>query len=64
MKTFLFVIILTALTVSCSNRAKHVIYDSMHEYERQQCLKQGRDDCQRKESYDKYKQKREEEIKK
>lgn len=58
MKTFLlsaFVI----LTASCSKQA---VYDMMHERERQECLKQGRGDCPRGDSYDKYKSQRDEVI--
>lgn len=59
MKTFLFSFVLIILTSSCSNRA---VYDAIHERERQECLKQGRTDCPRGESYDKYKSQRDEEI--
>ena len=60
MKTFLLSLTLLVLVTSCSGKAKQAVYDSMHEYERQQCLEQGRDDCQRAESYEKYKKKRDE----
>lgn len=59
MKFFLLSSILVVFTVSCSNRA---VYDAIHERERQECLKQGRADCPRGESYDKYKSQRDEEI--
>ena len=64
MKIFLLSIALVVLTASCSSRAKHAVYDMMHEKERQDCLQQGRTDCPRAESYNKYKQQRDEEIKK
>lgn len=64
MKIFLFSLALATLTVSCSNRSKHAVYDMMHEKQRQDCLKQGRSDCPGAERYDKYKQKRDEELKK
>lgn len=63
MKTFIFLMMLATLTVSCSNQTKHAVYDMMHEKQRQDCLKQGRSDCQRAESYEKYKKKRDEVIK-
>ena len=63
MKLFLSGFVLVMLTVSCSKRANQVVYDMIHERERQECLKQGRDDCIRVESYDKYKKQREEEMK-
>ena len=63
MKFFLFIVVVVILTTSCSNRTKHAVYDMLHERERQECLKQGRSDCQRIESYDEYKQKRDELIK-
>jgi len=56
MKIFLVSFVLVMLT-ACTSQA---VYDMMHERERQECLKQGRSDCQRGESYDKYKQKRDE----
>lgn len=56
MKTLLSIIIFLILT-ACSNQA---VYKMIHEKERQECLKQGRTDCPQAESYDKYKQKREE----
>ncbi|MDH5660774.1 MAG: hypothetical protein OEY65_07220 [Gammaproteobacteria bacterium] len=34
----------------------------LHERERQECLKQGRSDCPGADSYDQYKQKRDETI--
>lgn len=58
MKTFLFSIVLVMLT-ACSQQAA---YDMLHERERQECLKQGHSDCPPAESYDKYKQKRDELI--
>ena len=60
MKFFLLGLII--LTASCSQPAKEAVYNMMHERERQECLKQGRSDCPRGESYDKYKQKREDVI--
>ena len=56
MKIILFCLALVLLT-ACS---KEAVYDMMHEKERQECLKQGRSDCPRIESYDKYKQQRDE----
>lgn len=48
------------LTASCSNQAKEAVYNMMHERERQQCLQQGKSDCPRTESYNKYKKERDE----
>ena len=48
------------LLIACSQQA---VYDMLHEKERQDCLKQGRSDCHRAESYDKYNQKRDEVMK-
>ena len=62
MKIFLFSVVLSIVTTACSNRAQHATYDMLHERERQECLKQGRSDCPTAESYDKYKQKRDELI--
>ena len=61
MKIFLFSILII-LTTSCNNQTKHAVYDMLHERERQECLKQGRSDCPGAESYDQYKQKRDETI--
>ena len=58
MKTILFSLVVIMLS-ACSNQA---VYDMLHEREQQECLKQGHSDCQRTESYNKYKQKRDEEI--
>lgn len=58
MKTLLPIITFLILT-ACSQRA---VYDSIHERERQECLKQGRTDCPRGDSYDKYKSQRDEII--
>ena len=58
MKIFLLSVVVVLLT-ACS---KQLVYDTIHERERQECLKQGRSDCPRAESYNKYKQKRDEEI--
>ena len=60
MKIFLLSFILVMVTVSCSQRTKEAVYNMMHERERQECLKQGRSDCHRAESYYKYKQQRDE----
>ena len=62
MKIFLLSALIILIT-SCSNRTKHAVYDMLHEKERQECLKQGRTDCPHAESYDKYKQKRDEIMK-
>lgn len=62
MKFFLLTTILIIVTASCSNRTQHAVYDMIHERERQACLKQGRMDCPRGESYDKYKNQRDEVI--
>ena len=59
MKIFLITALLVIIT-ACSQRA---VYDMVHERERQLCKEQGRTDCQRAESYDKYKQQRDEIIK-
>ena len=59
MKIFLLSVVVVLLT-ACS---KQLVYDTIHERERQECLKQGRSDCPRAESYDKYKNQREEVIK-
>jgi hypothetical protein len=56
MKISLVSLVLIMLT-ACS---QHAVYDMLHERERQECLKQGRSDCPSAESYDKYKQKRDE----
>ena len=58
MKVLLLSIVLVMLT-ACSQQAA---YEMLHERERQECLKQGRSDCPPAESYDKYKQKRDELI--
>ena len=58
MKIFLFIFVLVTLA-GCS---KQLVYDAIHERERQECLKQGRSDCPRADSYDKYKSQREEVI--
>ena len=50
----------TLFLSACSDRAKHAAYDMLHEKQRQDCLKQGHTDCPGAESYDKYKQKRDE----
>ncbi|MDH5395443.1 MAG: hypothetical protein OEW97_04165 [Gammaproteobacteria bacterium] len=62
MKIFLVSFILVMATASCSHRAKHAVYDMLHEKERQDCLQQGLSDCPHAERYDKYKQKRDELI--
>ena len=62
MKIFLLSALII-LTVSCSNRTKHAVYDMLHEKERQECLKQGNKDCPRGESYQKYKNQRDEALK-
>lgn len=62
MKTLLISFTLLMLTTSCSDRSTHAFYDMLHEKERQECLKQGRKDCPRAQSYDKYKAQREEAI--
>ena len=54
---FLILSLAIIMLTACSNRA---VYDMLHEKARQDCLKQGRSDCHRDESYDKYKQKRDE----
>ena len=53
-------ITLIILLSACSDRARHAAYDMLHEKQRQDCLQQGRTDCPSDESYDKYKQKRDE----
>ena len=58
MKLLLVSILLVMLT-ACSQQ---VVYDTLHERERQECLKRDRGDCPRAESYDKYKKQREEAI--
>ena len=58
MKSLLVSIVLVMLT-ACSQRA---VYNMLHERERQLCIEQGRTDCHRAESYDKYKKQREEVI--
>ncbi len=58
MKTLLLIITFLILT-ACSQQA---VYTMIHERERQECLKQGRSDCPRAESYNKYKNQREEVI--
>ena len=60
MKIILFSLVLVLLTVSCSQRTKEAVYNMMHERERQECLKQGRNDCPRQENDNKYKQQRDE----
>ena len=56
MKIILFSLVLVLLT-ACSKQA---VYNMMHERERQECLKQGRNDCPRQENDNKYKQQRDE----
>jgi len=58
MKFFLLSLVFMMLA-ACNTKT---VYSMIHERERQECLKQGRSDCQRVESYDKYKEKREEII--
>lgn len=48
------------MLTACSQQS---VYDMLHEKQRQDCLKQGRSDCHRAESYDKYNQKRDEVMK-
>lgn len=62
MKSFLSALLLLMLTASCSDRGNRVVYDMIHERERQECLKSGRSDCYKGESYNKYKQQRDEVI--
>ncbi len=62
MKIFFIGFAIVLLTTSCSDRSKHAVYDMIQERERQECLKQGRKDCHRGQSYDKYKAQREEAI--
>lgn len=50
------------LLTACGERSKHAFYDMLHEHKRQACLKQGRTDCHREESYEKYKSRRDSEI--
>ncbi len=58
MKIFYPIITFLILT-ACSQQ---VVYDALHERERQLCLKQALTDCSRSESYEKYKKQREEVI--
>ena len=60
MKIFLISFALVMLTASCSHQTKEAVYNMMHERERQDCLKQGREDCPRGESYQQYKKQRDE----
>ena len=60
MKIFLISLALVMLTASCSHQAKEAVYNMMHERERQDCLKQGREDCPREESYQQYEKQRDE----
>lgn len=60
MKIFFVIFILGMSTASCSNRAKHAVYDMLHEKQRQECLMQGRQDCPRTENYDDYSRQRQE----
>lgn len=62
MKVFLLSLALLLSTAACSDRSKHAVYDMIHERERQECLKQGRTDCPRGDSYNKYKSQRDEVI--
>ncbi|MCW8901719.1 MAG: hypothetical protein OQK75_07020 [Gammaproteobacteria bacterium] len=62
MKIFLTSFVFMMLTASCGNKSQEAFYNMIHERERQECLKQGRTECPRGESYDKYKQKREDVI--
>ena len=57
---FLFTNLVLLTLTACTNQA---VYSALHEKQRQDCLKQGRDNCHRVESYKKYKQKREDEMK-
>lgn len=50
------------LTASCSHQTKEAVYNMMHERERQECLKQGREDCPRGKNYQQYKKQRDEVI--
>jgi hypothetical protein len=61
MKFFLSALLLIMLT-ACSERGNQAVYDMLHERERQECLKLGRSDCYKGESYNKYKQQRDEVI--
>ena len=56
MKTVFFIISTLTIT-ACSQQA---VYNMLHERERQLCIEQGRTDCPRTESYEKYKQQRDE----
>jgi hypothetical protein len=62
MKILFLSIVLVILTASCSSQGKQAVYDMIHERERQLCIEQGRSDCQRAESYEKYKKERDEII--
>lgn len=59
MKIFLLSSILMVFATACS---KESVYNTMHEYERQQCLKLGHKECPRTENYEKYKKQRDEII--
>jgi len=61
MKILLTSIALILLTASCSSQqAKEAVYNMMHGKQRQDCLQQRNQDCPRSESYNEYKQKRDE----
>lgn len=63
MKPLLFSFVLILLTTACSDRSKHVVYDMLHEKNRQDCLKEGRSDCPPREGYGDYKKQRDEVVK-
>ena len=62
MKIFFISFALVMLTASCSHQTKEAVYNMMHERERQECLKQGREDCPRGKNYQQYKKQRDEVI--
>lgn len=60
MKYIFFSLIFVLLTTSCSNRSKQIVYDTINAKNRQDCLNEGRRDCPSAESYNKYKNNRDE----
>ena len=56
------IILLSSIFVILTACSQQAVYNMLHERERQECLKQGRSDCPKTDSYNEYKQQREESI--
>ena len=58
---YLILCVALVLQTACSSEQfKRTTYDALHERQLQQCREEGRQDCQRSESYDEYERKRNE----